>query len=98
VEIIKAAAVTQSKILIPTFAVGRAQLLIALLGWMFRKKKVKPFPIFLDSPMAIEATKLYASHLELFDDQMRSYIREKPLRGRPSNAYGLCYGRTIQND
>ncbi|MCI0499887.1 MAG: MBL fold metallo-hydrolase [Planctomycetales bacterium] len=68
------------KILIPTFAVGRAQLLIALLSWMFRRKKVKPFPVFLDSPMAIEATKLYAKHRELFDDQMLKYIQEKPLR------------------
>jgi metallo-beta-lactamase family protein len=80
VDIIKAAVVQRSKILIPTFAVGRAQLLIALLGWMFRKKKVKPFPLFLDSPMAIEATRIYAKHVELFDDQMSNYIREKPLR------------------
>ncbi|MBK9140157.1 MAG: hypothetical protein IPM17_15545 [Verrucomicrobia bacterium] len=46
----------------PTFAVGRAQLLTGLLAWMFRKQKVTPFPIFLDSPMAIEATKIYARH------------------------------------
>jgi metallo-beta-lactamase family protein len=30
-----------------------------LLAWMFRQKKVRPFPIFLDSPVAIEATKIY---------------------------------------
>ena len=47
-------------VLVPTFAVGRAQLLTGLLAWMFRTKKVKPFPIFLDSPMAIEATRIYA--------------------------------------
>jgi metallo-beta-lactamase family protein len=80
VEIVKAAVTTQSKILIPTFAVGRAQLLVTLLSLMFRKQKVKPFPIFLDSPMAIEATRIYSRHPELFDDEMRKYIREKPLR------------------
>jgi metallo-beta-lactamase family protein len=68
------------KILIPTFAVGRAQLLIALLSWMFRRKNVKPFPIFLDSPMAIEATKIYTKHFELFDEVLIKFIREKPLR------------------
>jgi metallo-beta-lactamase family protein len=68
------------KILIPTFAIGRAQLLIVLLSLMFRKKKIKPFPIFLDSPMAIEASEIYARHLELFDDEMLKYIKEKPLR------------------
>ncbi len=80
VEIIKAAVATQSKILIPTFAVGRAQLLVTLLSLMFRKKMVKPFPIFLDSPMAIEATRIYSRHPELFDDAMRKYIQERPLR------------------
>jgi metallo-beta-lactamase family protein len=79
-EIIQAAAAARSKILIPTFAVGRAQLLVTLLSVMFRRKKVKPFPIFLDSPMAIEATWIYSRYPELFDDGMRQYIREKPLR------------------
>ena len=45
------------KILVPTFAIGRAQLLVVLLAYLFRKKEVKPFPIYLDSPMAIEASK-----------------------------------------
>jgi metallo-beta-lactamase family protein len=79
-EIVKAAAARRGTILIPTFAVGRTQLLVVLLSWMFRKKKVEPFPIFLDSPMAIEATRIYSQHRELFDDQMLKYIQEKPLR------------------
>jgi metallo-beta-lactamase family protein len=47
---------------------------------MFRKKMAPPFPVFLDSPMAIEATKIYGRHREVFDDQMLKYISEKPLR------------------
>jgi metallo-beta-lactamase family protein len=68
------------KMLVPTFAVGRAQLLTLLLGKMFRAGKVKPFPIFLDSPMAIEATNIYMKHPELFDDEMNAFIRDRPLR------------------
>ena len=70
----------RGKILVPTFAVGRAQLLTGLLGWMFRKKKVRPFPIFLDSPMAIEAMNIYVQHRELFDEGMTKFVAEKPLR------------------
>jgi metallo-beta-lactamase family protein len=70
----------KGKILVPTFAVGRAQLLTGLLAWMFRQKKVKPFPIFLDSPMAIEATKIYTRHRDLFDEGMTKFVAEKPLR------------------
>jgi metallo-beta-lactamase family protein len=68
------------KMLVPTFAVGRAQLLTLLLGKMFRAGKVKPFPIFLDSPMAMEATNIYVKHPELFDEEMTAFIRERPLR------------------
>ena len=68
------------KMLVPTFAVGRAQLITLLLGKMFRSGKVRPFPIFLDSPMAIQATEIYVKHLELFDDEMKAFIRDRPLR------------------
>lgn len=62
------AAVTEAiasggKMLVPTFAVGRAQLITGLLGWMFRTGKARPFPIFLDSPMAIDATDLMGRHV-----------------------------------
>jgi len=67
------------KMLVPTFAVGRAQLITLLLAKMFRAGKVNPFPIFLDSPMAVEATKIYAKHVELFDDEMKAFIRDRPL-------------------
>jgi metallo-beta-lactamase family protein len=68
------------KILVPTFAVGRAQLITLLLGQMFRAGKVKQFPIFLDSPMAIEATNIYVKHRDIFDDDMKAYIQDRPLR------------------
>jgi metallo-beta-lactamase family protein len=80
VRIVKQAVHHGGKILVPTFAIGRAQLLIGLLGWMFRCKKTPPFPVFLDSPMAIQATKIYGKHREIFDDNMKRFIAEKPLR------------------
>jgi len=80
VQIVKDAVSTGGRVLVPTFAVGRAQLLIGLLGWMFRLRKVQPFPVFLDSPMAIQATSLYTKHREIFDDNMKRFIKEKPLR------------------
>jgi len=82
--VVKDAVARKGRILIPTFAVGRAQLLTTLLGWMFRKNKLRPFPLFLDSPMAIEATKIYYKHFqetpELFDERLLKYIEQKPIR------------------
>jgi metallo-beta-lactamase family protein len=80
VRIVKDTVEKRGKILVPTFAVGRAQLITGLLAWMFRTKKVRPFPIFLDSPMAIEATKIYMRHRELFDEGMTKFVAERPLR------------------
>jgi len=76
VRIVQEAVQTGGKIFVPTFAVGRAQLLTMLLAWMFRNKKVRPFPIFLDSPMAIEASKIYQHHPELFDDEMNAFLKQ----------------------
>jgi Cft2 family RNA processing exonuclease len=75
------------KMLVPTFAVGRAQLIALLLAKMFRAGRVKPFPIFLDSPMAVEATNIYVKHMELFDDRRR-ISRNQRRPGRVS-----CHGR-----
>jgi metallo-beta-lactamase family protein len=79
VRIVTEAVQSGGKILVPTFAIGRAQMLTVLLSWMFRRGKVKPFPVFLDSPMAIKASAVYARHVELFDDQMLRYMQEKQI-------------------
>ena len=78
-SIVKHAVLMRGKILVPTFAVGRAQLLMLLLSQMFRSKLVRPFPVFLDSPMAIAATAIYERHHELFDHEMLKYIAQTPV-------------------
>jgi metallo-beta-lactamase family protein len=78
--IVKDAVDARGKILVPTFAVGRAQLLMLLMSRLFRRKLVRPFPLFLDSPMAIAATEIYLHHRELFDEETLKYIAQKPVR------------------
>jgi metallo-beta-lactamase family protein len=80
-RIVVEAAASRGKILVPTFAVGRAQLLILLLSQMFHAGKIPAFPIYLDSPMAIEAARIYASHPELFDEETHRYLRSAPRGG-----------------
>lgn len=72
-EIIQKAAHSQGKILIPTFAIGRAQQILYHLAILFFQKKVPPFPVFVDSPMAIEAGKVFVKHPELFDKQATNW-------------------------
>jgi len=78
-HIVKTAVTAGGRILVPTFAVGRAQLLTQLLSSIFRHHQIAPFPIFLDSPMAIEAQRIYDRHQELFDREMKAFLAERPL-------------------
>lgn len=77
--VLRTAISRQGKILVPTFAVGRAQLLLVILAGIFRRKLLPKFPIYLDSPMAIEATKIYRQHAELFEADLIRDIQEHPL-------------------
>jgi metallo-beta-lactamase family protein len=49
-------------VVIPTFAVGRAQLLLLLIARLKAAKTIPDVPVYLDSPMAIDATELLAQH------------------------------------
>lgn len=50
------------KVLIPTFAVGRAQEILFHLAHMMKTGRIAQIPVYLDSPMSIEATELYSRH------------------------------------
>lgn len=47
-------------LLVPAFAVGRTQQLIFLMDELVSEGRLRPFPIHVDSPMAIDATRIYA--------------------------------------
>jgi len=79
-QIVAAAIKRRAKILVPVFAVGRTQVLLYLLATAFKNKTLPRFPIFLDSPMAIEATRVYGRHAELFDAEAKAMIRSGELR------------------
>lgn len=79
-EVIKRAIDAGEKILVPVFAVGRTQLLLYLLAGAFQRGMLNPFPIYIDSPMAIAATKLYQKYVELFDEEALALQASGELR------------------
>ena len=68
--VIKRALETKGKILVPSFAIGRTQDILYYIEQAFRNGGLPRFPIYIDSPMAIEASRIYMSHPELFDEEM----------------------------
>ncbi len=77
--IMQQAVTRRAKVLVPTFAIGRAQVILTILAAMFRSGRLRPVPVHLDSPMAIEATRIFQDHPELFDDEMTAMISKRPL-------------------
>ncbi|MBI5774994.1 MAG: MBL fold metallo-hydrolase [Verrucomicrobia bacterium] len=65
----------KARILVPAFAVGRTQQILFHLDELFCGGTVAPFPVYLDSPMAIEATQIYQHHPDLFDTEVRDMQR-----------------------
>jgi metallo-beta-lactamase family protein len=51
-------------VLIPSFAVGRAQLVTLLLRQLIHGGELPEIPIHVDSPMAVDATRIYGRHLK----------------------------------
>ena len=61
-------------VIMPAFAVGRTQQVIYLLHQLVRQGRLRSPMIFVDSPMAAEATRITRAHLELFDAQARELV------------------------
>jgi metallo-beta-lactamase family protein len=61
-DVIRRTCERRGVIVIPTFAVGRAQLLLLLIARLKAAKAIPDIPVYLDSPMAIDATELLMRH------------------------------------
>jgi metallo-beta-lactamase family protein len=68
-EVLHEAARVGGNVLIPSFAVGRTQDLLYLFAEHRVEWGIASWQIFLDSPMAIEATEVYARHVALYDTE-----------------------------
>jgi metallo-beta-lactamase family protein len=59
----------RGNILIPAFSIGRSQEIMYQLGKHYEEWDLQRFQIFLDSPMAIEASKVYWENTHLYDEE-----------------------------
>jgi metallo-beta-lactamase family protein len=64
------------KVIIPAFAVGRTQELVYHLNMMMFTRDVPPAPVFVDSPLAVNASQIFKKHPECFDDETRWFVQQ----------------------
>lgn len=66
------------KLIIPSFAIGRAQEIIQTLNNFYNEAKLPKIQIYLDSPLAIDATEIFRLHPECFNDKVIEVIENDP--------------------
>ena len=73
-ETIVRTAARGGRVIIPAFAVGRTQQIVLMLHQLCCGKGIPDIPIFVDSPLAINATEAYRAHPECFDAETMAYL------------------------
>ncbi|MGH7702413.1 MAG: MBL fold metallo-hydrolase RNA specificity domain-containing protein [Gemmatimonadales bacterium] len=92
-EIVRRIAGRGGKVLIPAFAVGRTQELVYSLNELHRSGKIPSIPIYVDSPLAVNATEVFRLHPEIFDAGERLIGDGPPLFDFPL----LKYVRAVED-
>ena len=80
------------KIIVPTFALERAQEFIFELKQLELANRIPDVPVFVDSPLTINITDVFRLHTELFDDHIRAIMEES---GDPFMLKRIRYTRTV---
>jgi metallo-beta-lactamase family protein len=74
-EVVKRTIRRGGKVIIPAFAVGRTQELVYALHHMIDEGQIPPIPVYVDSPLAVEATKVFIKSPEYYDEETNAFIR-----------------------
>jgi metallo-beta-lactamase family protein len=81
-NIISKARHEHGNLLIPAFSIGRSQEILYFMGTYYEEWELDRWEVFLDSPMAIKASKVYWEYPHLYDEdatRLRRKVREMPL-------------------
>ncbi|HTI70307.1 MAG TPA: MBL fold metallo-hydrolase, partial [Candidatus Limnocylindria bacterium] len=78
------------KVIIPAFSVGRTQQIVYTLHQVTDSGCLPRIPMFVDSPLSVNATEVFRLHPECFDDATLNYLQTK---GNPFGMENLTYIR-----
>jgi metallo-beta-lactamase family protein len=81
------------KMIVPAFAVGRTQQLVLVLHELIQANAIPKFPIFVDSPLAVNVTEVFRKHPELYDEETKAFLAN---HGDPFGFQLLTYVRDVE--
>lgn len=76
-EVINTAVMRGGNIIVPSFALERAQELLYYLNKLQIENLIPHLLVFVDSPMAVRVTEVFRNHPELFDKEMAELVRRR---------------------
>ena len=82
------------KVIVPAFAVGRTQEIVYFLNELITSGMISPVPVYVDSPLAVEASKIFESYPEYFDAETNEFIRAH--RHQALDFKGLTYVSSVE--
>jgi len=82
----------QGKVIIPAFSVGRTQQIVYTLHQLTCDGKLPKVPLFVHSPLSVNATEVYRLHSECFNNSIYRFLRE---RENPFGMENLTYIREL---
>jgi len=91
-EILAKALKKGGKVIIPAFAVERTQQLLYVLHELFQSGAIPETPVYVDSPLAVNATEIFRLHPECFNDEVYQVLFEK---SNPFGFEGLTLIRSV---
>ena len=84
----------RGKVIIPAFSVGRTQEIVFNLNRMISDGDLPRIPVFVDSPLAIDATEVFRRHPDYFDDETHAFMQ---TGHHPALTFeGLQYTRSVE--
>ncbi len=86
----------RGRILVPSFAVGRTQELVYRLNKLRKDKDIPEFPIYVDSPLAVNVTEVFRLHPECYDKELRDFMAANDHRS-PFGFHLLRYVRSVED-
>jgi metallo-beta-lactamase family protein len=85
----------QGKVIIPAFAVGRAQTLVYWLHQLIDRGELPRVPVFVDSPLAIDVTAVFREHVDELDEETQAFVG-KDTHHSPFGFGNLTYTRSVE--
>ncbi len=64
----------RGKVIVPAFAVGRTQEIVYGLNQFVSEGRMPAIPVYVDSPLAVNATDVFARHPECYDEETREFV------------------------